>query len=661
MSSSSSSASRPRPLSVAELLAAKKQSGAASSSAPRFLTKAERDAHAHAQAAAAAAPPRPHLPSVRTGPGPGPEPELRARHDYSLSHTSPSHQREYARPPGGASGTGTGRAPAPTAPVSQEEQDAIRERYLGQKPRGGAGSKKPRRDAKRWRFEHDLDDDTYHAAAPLVPSGGGHGPCSGASAPAAPPARVSAGRRRADPLLKPMKAGDERHWSEKLLGEMRERDWRIFREDFGISARGGGGAGGSTIPRPLRSWEESKIPPAVLDAIRDIGYTSPTPIQRQAIPIGLEDRDLIGVAETGSGKTASFLIPLLAYVMALPPLNEDTKALGPYALILVPTRELAQQIEVEARKFGTRLGVRTVSIVGGKDVDDQAHALEAGTEIVIATPGRLQDTLEKHILVLAQCNYVVMDEADRMLDMGFEPAVNFILSALPPDGKRVTMLYSATMPAPVERLARTYLRSPASITIGDANEASTTVEQRVEVLASDDKKQTRLLGLLREVDGAKIVFVNTILETDKLARQLAHVAGVHPAVLHSKRTQAQREEALAQLRSGGTDVLVSTNLAGRGIDVPNVSLVVNYQMSNTIEDYIHRIGRTGRAGNRGLAITFIDLKADEGVLYDLVQQLDRSPLSRVPPELARHPAAKTKAAAHMQPGAKRKRQDDELR
>lgn len=441
---------------------------------------------------------------------------------------------------------------------------------------------------------------------------------------------------------------------------MRERDWRIFREDFGIVARGG------QIPKPLRHWHESSIPAVVQDAILDIGYTEPTPIQRQAIPIGLENRDLIGIAETGSGKTASFLIPLLSYLLDLPTLTEQTKSLGPYALILVPTRELAQQIQVEADKFGSRLGLRTVSIVGGKDMDDQAHALGAGCEIVIATPGRLQDTLEKHVLVLAQCSYLVMDEADRMLDMGFEPAVNYILDALPSSSRhaddepaprpRVTMLYSATMPAPLEKLARTYLTSPASITVGDANEASQTVEQRVEVLSSEDKKQARLLSLLREVPGPKIVFVNTILETERVAKWLASATRRAPAVLHSKRTQTQREEALSQLRGGLTDVLVSTNLAGRGIDVPDVALVVNYQMSHTIEEYIHRIGRTGRAGNRGLAITFVDLKADEALLYDLAQQLERSPLSRVPPEVARHPASRSKAV--REPPGKRKRGPD---
>lgn len=249
---------------------------------------------------------------------------------------------------------------------------------------------------------------------------------------------------------------------------MKERDWRIFKEDFNITTKGG------NIPNPIRSWKESNLPKNILSIIKDIGYDEPTPIQKQAIPIELENRDIIGVAETGSGKTASFIIPMLVYISHLPPITEDNMADGPYALILAPTRELVQQIEEEAIKFAKPLGFNCVSLVGGHAVEGQAFNLRNGAEIVMATPGRLKDCLDNRILVLSQCTYVVMDEADRMIDMGFEADVNFILDQLPvsnikPDTDesensltnrvnktlyRQTVMFSATMPPAVERLAK---------------------------------------------------------------------------------------------------------------------------------------------------------------------------------------------------------------
>ncbi|KAL9939571.1 hypothetical protein V8E36_001388 [Tilletia maclaganii] len=466
----------------------------------------------------------------------------------------------------------------------------------------------------------------------------------------------------------------EAHWSEKKLEDMKERDWRIFREDFAIAARGG------NIPRPLRSWRESAIPSLILRAIETIGYKEPSPIQRQAIPIGLQNRDLIGIAETGSGKTASFVIPMLAYISDLPPLGEDNRHLGPYALILAPTRELAQQIEGETKKFASELNLTVVSIVGGHDVQDQAYSLRNGAEIIIATPGRLKDCIERHIIVLSQCTYVVMDEADRMVNEGWEEQLNFILDSLPvsnlkPDTEdaedplrllrrdgesrgqkyRVTMLYSATMPPSVERIARTYLRWPATITIGDANQAVGTVEQKVEFISGEDKRKARLLSILSSgFNPPIIVFVNQKKTADLIGRYIQS-AGWSTAILHSGKTQSQREMALDALRSGQSPVLVATDLAGRGIDVPNVSLVINFQMANAIEAYVHRIGRTGRAGNRGVAITFLD-NGDEEVLYDLKMEIARSPISTVPSQLAHHPAARTKGLSREM---RRKRDADE--
>ncbi|KAJ5669163.1 Pre-mRNA-splicing ATP-dependent RNA helicase prp28 [Penicillium macrosclerotiorum] len=453
----------------------------------------------------------------------------------------------------------------------------------------------------------------------------------------------------------------DKHWSEKRLDHMRERDWRIFKEDFNISTKGG------SVPNPMRSWDESQLPKRLLELIDRVGYKEPTPIQRASIPIALQSRDLIGVAVTGSGKTAAFLLPLLVYISELPRLDEFEwrKNDGPYAIVLAPTRELAQQIEIEAKKFTQPLGFNVVSIVGGHSLEEQAYSLRDGAEIIIATPGRLVDCIERRMLVLSQCCYVIMDEADRMIDLGFEEPVNKILDALPvtnekPDTEeaenpramsqhlggrdryRQTMMYTATMPAAVERIARKYLRRPAIITIGGVGEAVDTVEQRVEMIPGEDKRKKRLAEILSSGDFRPpiIVFVNIKRNCDAIAREIKHM-GFSSVTLHGSKTQEQREAALASVRSGATDVLVATDLAGRGIDVPDVSLVVNFNMATSIESYTHRIGRTGRAGKSGVAITFLGGE-DSDVMYDLKQMLIKSPISRVPEELRKHEAAQSK-------------------
>jgi len=460
---------------------------------------------------------------------------------------------------------------------------------------------------------------------------------------------------------------DDRHWTEKSLEEMKDRDWRIFREDFSISTKGG------RIPHPLRSWTESTIPPIILQVIEEIGYKDPSPIQRAAIPIGLQNRDLVGIAQTGSGKTAAFVIPMLDYIGHLPPLSEENRHLGPYALILAPTRELAQQIEHETKRFAGPLGYKTVSIVGGRSVDEQQYALRDGAEIVIATPGRLKDILDRSVLVLSQCRYVVMDEADRMVDLGFEVDLTAILDAMPadsvkPEGDdevlseeeakwkyRVTTLFSATMPPVVERLTKKYLRQAATVIIGNAGEAVDTVEQRVEFVQGPDKRKTRLQEILRTIGlpPPMIVFVNEKKTADQVVK-FVQQAGRRGVTLHSGKNQEQREAALQALRDGDAEVLVATDLAGRGIDVPDVTCVINWQMASTIEKYVHRIGRTGRAGKQGIAITFLG-NEDEETMYDLKQEISKSPISVMNPELAHHQAAKTRITREM----KRKRDEDE--
>lgn len=468
------------------------------------------------------------------------------------------------------------------------------------------------------------------------------------------------------------------HWSEKPLADMRERDWRIFREDFDITLKGG------KAPNPLRKWAEaSALPAAVMQAITEMGFERPSPIQMQAIPIGFERRDIIGIAETGSGKTAAFMIPMIAYLYDLPPtMISRTGEHGPLALIMAPTRELALQIEQEAIKLCryTSVGlpdkqhpIKTLSVVGGQSIEDQAFKLREGVDIIIGTPGRLMDCLENHYLVLNQCNYVVLDEADRMIDMGFEPQVVAVLEnmgsllkseneeemeqqiSLAVAGKdhrfRVTTMFSATMPPEVERLAKTFLRHPAIVKIGDEDSGKNKrIDQRVMFLRAG-KKKAKLLELLstilssqpksrkeKSVDGQKvIVFVNIKKECDVVAKTVSN-EGFRCTILHGGKSQDQREESLQGFREGFCDVLVATDVAGRGLDIPDVTHVINYDLPSKIQNYCHRIGRTGRAGKDGVAISLLT-DDDEEIMYDLKQYLLSTNMP-VPPELANHPSAK---------------------
>ncbi|XP_044001816.1 probable ATP-dependent RNA helicase DDX23 [Aphidius gifuensis] len=450
---------------------------------------------------------------------------------------------------------------------------------------------------------------------------------------------------------------DDRHWSDKQLNEMTERDWRIFKEDYNITIKGG------RIPDPIRSWKESNFPKEILDIIEKVGYKDLTPIQRQAIPIGLQNRDIIGVAETGSGKTLAYLIPLLLWITSLPKIEKVKNAdQGPYSIILAPTRELAQQIEEETNKFGNTLGIRCVLVVGGLSREEQGLRLQMGCDIVIATPGRLIDVLENRYLVLNQCTYIVLDEADRMIDMGFEGDVQKILGYMPltnlkpdnddaEDGEKLlanytkkkyrqTVMFTATMPTAVERLARTYLRRPAVVYIGSIGKPTERTEQIIHIMGESDKRRKLMELLSRGFEPPIIIFVNQKKGADVLARSLEKL-GHNACTLHGGKGQEQREYALASLKGGNKDILVATDVAGRGIDIKDVSTVINYDMAKTIEDYTHRIGRTGRAGKNGLAISFCT-KDDSHLFYDLKQIILSSPISTCPPQLLNHPDAQHK-------------------
>jgi ATP-dependent RNA helicase DDX23/PRP28 len=463
-----------------------------------------------------------------------------------------------------------------------------------------------------------------------------------------------------------------KHWSDKTLAEMTERDWRIFREDFDIRIQGG------RATLPLRSWKEGNFPDPVVKAIESAGYEKPSPIQRQAVPIGLSHRDIIGIAETGSGKTCAFVLPLICYLLQMPKeYIERVHQQGPLAVIMAPTRELAQQIEEECIKLLKFTNFRTLSVVGGQSIEDQGFHLRRGVEVVVGTPGRMLDCIRNNYLVLNQCNYVVLDEADRMIDMGFEEQVTEVLDQmggllksedeeqaeaqlkqLESSGGsggvlkqvyRVTAMFSATMPPQVEQIARTYLRHPVIVRIGDEDSGKNKrIEQRV-MFVPEAQKKTKLVEELRRLSTSDkvIVFVNFKKQGDSLGRHLETI-GYRAGILHGGRSQDQREETLEQFRTSDVQVLVATDVAARGLDIPDVSHVINFDCPQKIQPYCHRIGRTGRAGKFGVATTFLT-EGDTDIMYDLKNYLE-STGTNVPAQLAHHPAAQAPVGARDEKG-----------
>ncbi|KAL5705372.1 RNA helicase [Ranunculus cassubicifolius] len=549
----------------------------------------------------------------------------------------------------------------------QAERDAINEQYLGcQKPK-----KRVIRPSDKFRFSFDWENtedtsrdrnvlyDKPHEAQPLFGRGFRAGIDRREQKKLAVKNEIETREKHGAHGKNPNERSlqyesfdymvTDRSWSEKNLEEMTERDWRIFREDFNISYKG------SRIPKPIRNWEESKLSGELLMAIDKAGYKTPSPIQMATIPLGLQQRDVIGIAETGSGKTAAFLLPMLTYISKLPPLTEKNETDGPYAVIMAPTRELAQQIEQEAVKFARYLDIKVVSIVGGQCIEEQGFKISQGCQVVIATPGRLNDCIQRRYAVLNQCNYVILDEADRMIDMGFEPQVVEVLNAMPssnlkPENEdeeldkkkiyRTTYMFSATMSHLVEQLARKYLRNPVVVNIGNPGKSTDLITQNV-VMLKESEKMSKLHKILNEIGDHKtsIVFTNTKKSADFVFKSLDK-SGYRVTMLHGGKSQDQRQISLEGFRNKKFNVLVATDVAGRGIDIPDVAHIINYEMPGSIEAYTHRIGRTGRAGKKGVATTFLTLQ-DTDVFYHLKEMLIQSK-SQVPPELARHEASKFK-------------------
>ena len=357
------------------------------------------------------------------------------------------------------------------------------------------------------------------------------------------------------------------------------------------------------------------LDPKILQAVQEAGYTEPTPIQTAAIPPIVAGHDLIGIAQTGTGKTAAFTLPMLTRLIAQPA--------GPRratrVLILAPTRELVVQIEENIRAYAKHLPITMATVFGGVGEQPQIRALRAGTDIVIACPGRLLDLMGQRCADFSQLKFLVLDEADRMLDMGFLPSIKRIVNALPK--QRQTLMFSATLSKEIEALTHEFQRAPKIIQIGRRSNPAETVTQLVYEIPKH-LKTPLLLHLLKEPQmDMVLVFSRMKHAADRLARQLEQ-AGVHTATLHSNRSQSQRLRALKDFKSGAVRVLVATDIAARGIDVDGISHVINYDFPMHVEDYIHRIGRTGRANAIGDAISFVTSE-DHGELRALERFIGR--------------------------------------
>jgi ATP-dependent RNA helicase RhlE len=343
------------------------------------------------------------------------------------------------------------------------------------------------------------------------------------------------------------------------------------------------------------SFHEFALHPTLLRGVADLGFQTPTPIQRAAIPPGLEGRDILACAMTGSGKTAAFVLPILQRLLG------GTRG-STRALILTPTRELAAQIEEHARALGRHAGVRVAAVIGGVAAAPQEQALRRGADIVVATPGRLLDHLRSGVASFARLEVLVLDEADRMLDMGFIPDVRRILGHLP--ARRQTLFFSATLPPPVVALSRDMLVAPAAIDIERAAAPATGITHAVYPVPGELKSALLVALLQRGNLSSVLVFTRTKHRANRLAEALDR-AGIAAARIHGNRTQAQRTAALAGFKSGKFRVLVATDIAARGIDVTGLSHVVNFDVPGQPEDYIHRVGRTARADALGDAITLV--------------------------------------------------------
>jgi len=393
----------------------------------------------------------------------------------------------------------------------------------------------------------------------------------------------------------------------------------------------------------------------ILKAIVDSGYTIPTEIQAKAIPLILMMRDVVGIAQTGTGKTASFTLPMIEILQ-----GGVAKARMPRSLVLAPTRELAAQVADNIEKYGQYLNLSQALIVGGVNAGDQITKLERGVDILIATPGRLLDLFERGNVLLRDIKFLVIDEADRMLDMGFIPDIEKILSLLPP--MRQTLLFSATMPKPVQKLAEKFMRNPKMVEVAPQSSAAVMVTQKLVILNKTSQKKEAIIRLIRQENvTSAFVFCNRKRDIDGYATALRK-EGVNAGAMHGDMPQSKRTEILAKFKANEISVLVCSDVAARGIDISGVGHVFNMDLPTNAEDYIHRIGRTGRAGKSGKAFSLACLPADEKFLLAiekmLGQAIEREILSLVKAAASPAKSEKTKNKSSSSLKSSQKSYDD---
>jgi ATP-dependent RNA helicase DDX5/DBP2 len=437
------------------------------------------------------------------------------------------------------------------------------------------------------------------------------------------------------------------------MDKLSDADWR---KEHSITIQGHGTMRGKLaedFPKPFRLFSEAPFTDKIQQSFKQAGFDRPTAIQSQAWPIALENKDLICVAKTGSGKTCGFLLPAFHQHLQ----SKERQTGKPVLLVLAPTRELSVQTLEEAQKFGRTVGIRSVCCYGGSPKYAQIQALSRGVEVIIATPGRLNDLIEMRKADLSQVKYLVLDEADRMLDMGFEPQIRSIIAKIPMQGRQ-TMLYSATWPKEIQALAFDFLKDPVQINVGEVNVlvANKDIKQNI-IMCEENEKFDKLVAILKELTDDKkeqnetegtvgknipnagkqhaklIVFVAKKVSCNNLANTLWD-AGFAVDSLHGDRPQWERTKVMQAFKGGQLRMLIATDVASRGLDVKDVGAVVNYDMPtgvNGVEDYVHRIGRTGRAGNKGSAHTFFT-RSDSKCANKLVEVLKKSS-QEIPPAL----------------------------
>lgn len=396
------------------------------------------------------------------------------------------------------------------------------------------------------------------------------------------------------------------------------------------------------------SFDALGLAPELLKALAEFGYTTPTPIQAKAIPLVLEGRDLMAGAQTGTGKTAAFALPMLQKLLPLASTSASPARHPVRALILTPTRELAIQVEESVKVYAKQTPLRSLVVYGGVDIRTQTPSLMKGVEVLVATPGRLLDHVEQRTVQLGQVQMLVLDEADRMLDMGFMPDLKRILALLPK--QRQNLMFSATFSNEIKKLADDFLTNPTLVEVARSNAAAENVTQKVHLVSQTDK-HALLAQILRGSDASQaIVFTKTKLTASRLARQLQR-EGILADAIHGDKSQKERIEALDAFKQGKVAALVATDVAARGLDIDQLPMVINYEMPSAPEDYVHRIGRTGRAGAFGIAISLVS--PEEEKYLKEIEKLIKREIPKEPTfvaERASRPAARSERPSEKPAG-----------